>query len=287
VPRALANGITIEYETIGSPDAPPVLFVQGFSLQLTDWNVEFLSALADQGFFVLYFDNRDVGLSTWLDGGRHAGADIGEGRVAATYSIPEMAEDTVGLLDSLGIESAHVVGYSMGGMIAQTLAIEYPDRVRTLVSLASTTGSPDVGQMHDEALAVLLTPTPRSRAEAAQRVLAVWRVIGSPDYPLDEEAVRRRAAANYDRAFHPAGLERQFVAMMIQPDRTTSLARVIAPTLVIHGACDVLVDPSGGVATAAAIPGARLMLIPGLGHDIHPDLFATLTRELSNHFRRN
>jgi len=282
VPRALANGLSLEYETVGDPEGTPLLLVQGFSLQLTDWHPALLSALAREGYHVIFFDNRDVGLSSWLDVGDDDSAHQGP----ATYSIPDMAEDALGLLDFLGIESAHVVGYSMGGMIAQTLAIEYPRRIRTLTSISSTTGNPDVGQMHDEALAVLFAPTPATRTGAAERNLAVWRVIGSPDYPLDEDAVLSRAAANYDRAFHPAGVERQFVAIMTQPDRTGALTRVAAPTLVIHGDRDVLVDPSGGVATAAAIPGARLTLVPGLGHDIHPDLFTDLVNELSDHFRR-
>jgi pimeloyl-ACP methyl ester carboxylesterase len=284
VPRALANGITIEYETIGDPNAPPVLLINGWSLQLTDWQPDFLRALADQGFYVIYFDNRDVGLSSWFDADPGDDADSAEHPGGVPYSIADMTADTVGLLDSLVIGSAHVVGYSMGGMIAQTLALEYPDRVRTLTSISSTTGDPEVGQMHAETLAMLVAPTPQSRAEAAEWNLAVWRVIGSPGFPLDEEAVRVRGAANFDRAHHPAGIQRQFAAIMNQPDRTRSLADVNVPTLVIHGDADALVDASGGVATAAAIRGARLRLISRLGHDLHPDLFGDLAGELSEHF---
>jgi pimeloyl-ACP methyl ester carboxylesterase len=285
MPSAPANGITIEYETIGNPESVPVLLITGFSCQLTEWNPLFLQALAGSGFYVIYFDNRDVGLSTWFDSRHETGTGPAEDRSASLiYSMSDMAADTDGLLDSLGLESANVVGYSMGGMIAQTLAIEYPQRIRTLASISSSTGNSAVGQPQPEALAVLLAPAAHSRAEAIEQSLAVWRAIGSPGFSLDEEAVRVHAAADYDRAFHPSGSERQLSAIVTQPDRTDALAHVKVPTLVIHGESDVLVDPSGGIATAAAIPGARLKLVPGLGHDIHPDVFIELVSELSDHF---
>lgn len=285
MPSAPANGITIEYETIGNPESPPVLLITGFSCQLTEWNPLLLQALAESGFYVICFDNRDVGLSTWFDNGQEddTGA-AGEQSAPSAYSMSDMAADTAGLLDFLGLESAHVVGYSMGGMIAQTLAIEHPERTRTLTSISSSTGNSAVGQPQPEALAVLLAPPANSRADAVQGSLAVWRVIGSPGFPLDEEALSAHAAADYDRAFHPSGSERQLNAIVTQPDRTDALAGVRVPTLVIHGESDVLVDPSGGLATAAAIPGARLKLVPGLGHDIHPDLFSELVSELSGNF---
>jgi pimeloyl-ACP methyl ester carboxylesterase len=285
MPSAPANGITIEYETIGNPESPPVLLITGFNCQLTEWDPLFLQALAESGFYVIFFDNRDVGLSTWFDDGQGDGAGaVGEQSAPSSYSMSDMAADTVGLLDFLGVESAHVVGYSMGGMIAQTLAIEHPERVRTLTSISSSTGNPAVGQPQPEALAVLLAPPARSRAEAVEVSLAAWRVIGSPGFPLDEEALSAHAAADYDRAFHPSGSQRQLNAIVSQPDRTDALAGVKVPTLVIHGESDVLVDPSGGIATALAIPGARLKLVPGLGHDIHPDLFSELVSELSGNF---
>jgi pimeloyl-ACP methyl ester carboxylesterase len=285
MPRAPANGITIEYETIGNPESPPVLLITGFSCQLTEWNPLFLRALAESGFYVIYFDNRDVGLSTWFDSGQEDGTGAaGEQSAPSAYSMSDMAADTAGLLDFLGLGSAHVVGYSMGGMIAQTLAIEHPERIRTLTSISSSTGNSAVGQPQPEALAVLLAPAASSRAEAVEGSLAVWRIIGSPGFPLDEEALKAHAAADYDRAFHPSGSERQLNAIVSQPDRTDALAGVKVPTLVIHGESDVLVDPSGGIATAATIPGARLKLVPGLGHDIHPELFSELVSELSGNF---
>jgi len=173
----------------------------------------------------------------------------------------------------------------MGGMIAQTFAIAYPARTRTLVSVMSTTGDPTVGQPRADALAALLGPMPTTRDEAIERETALWRVIGSPGFPFDERMVRDRAAAAYDRAFNPAGVVRQIAAILSQPDRTPRLAAVRAPALVVHGVSDPLVDPSGGRATAAAIPGARLKLVPGMGHDIPRELFAELVPELTHHFR--
>ncbi len=287
MPSAPANGITIEYKTIGDPESPPVLLITGFSCQLTQWDPQFIEALVGSGFYVICFDNRDVGLSTWFDEGQDDGMGAaGEQSAPSAYSLSDMAADAAGLLDFLDLDSAHVVGYSMGGMIAQTLAIEYPERIRTLTSISSSTGNSAVGQPHPEALEVLLAPAASSRAGAIERSLAMWRVIGSPSFSLDEEAVRARAAADYERAFHPSGSVRQLDAIVSQPDRTDALNGVKIPVLVVHGDADVLVDHTGGIATAAAIPGARLKLVPGLGHDIHPDLHSELVRELSDHFRQ-
>jgi pimeloyl-ACP methyl ester carboxylesterase len=287
MPSATANGITIEYEATGDPRSTPVLLISGFSLQLTAWDSRFIQSLVDGGFYVIRFDNRDAGLSTWFDDEpRRAGGSPEEPRASLAYSLGDMARDAVGLLDHLDIPSAHVVGYSMGGMIAQTLALEHPERVRTLTSISSTTGDPAVGYAHPEALEVLLRPAAPTRDDAIEQNLSLWRVIGSPDHPLDDEAVRARAASDYDRAHHPSGAARQLTAIVSQSDRTAALAGVAVPTLVIHGEADVLIDPSGGVATARAVPGARLRMVPGLGHDIHPDIFEELAGELRDHFRR-
>ncbi len=286
MPSSLANGITIEYETLGDPASPPVLLINGFTLQLSTWDPAFLGALAARGYFVVVFDNRDVGLSTWWNADAGEVVERDSNGLPPQYSVPDMADDALGLMDALGIASAHVVGYSMGGMIAQTLAVSYPDRVRTLASISSTTGDPSVGRAHPEALEVILAPTSGTRHEAIDKVVATWRAIGSPGFTLDEDAIRARAERDFDRANNPAGAERQFVAIMTQPDRTESLRAVRVPALVVHGDADVLIDPSGGVATSKAIPGARLMMVAGLGHDIHPELFDNLVEELCEHFER-
>jgi pimeloyl-ACP methyl ester carboxylesterase len=285
MPSATANGITIEYETFGDPESPPVLLIMGLGGQLVAWDSPFCIGLADAGFYVIRYDNRDVGLSTWFDEAGEPGlAELLAGSVPPAYTMSDMAADAAGLLDALGIQSAHIVGASMGGMIAQTFAIAYPERTRTLVSIMSTTGDPSVGQPHPQALAALMAPVPTSRDAVMDQSVISWRIIGSPDFPFDEDAVRERAAAAYDRAFHPAGVVRQMAAIIFQPDRTTALADVTAPALVIHGEADPLVDPSGGNATAAAIPGAQLKLVPGMGHDLPPQLFDELVADLAKHF---
>ncbi len=271
-----ANGITIEYETSGNSTEPPVLLIMGLGAQLIAWDEPFISALVQRGFYVIRHDNRDVGRSTWFD---EAGLPdllaVATGGALPTpaYLLPDMADDAAGLLDALGIESAHVIGVSMGGMIAQALAIQHPARVRTLVSIMSTTGDPSVGAPHPEAMGALLAPPPVDREAVIEQSLQTWRVIGSPGFPFDEDRIRTKAGAAYDRAFHPAGSARQLVAIVSSPDRTPALAKVEVPTLVIHGESDPLVDPSGGRATAEAVPGASLWTIPGMGHDLPPVLF--------------
>ncbi len=284
MPAASANGITIEYETFGDQADPPVLLIMGFGGQLTLWDPGFCAALAASGLYVIRYDNRDVGLSTWFDAaGEPELVQLLSGTATAPYSLGDMAADAAGLLDALGIPSAHIVGVSMGGMIAQTFALEFPGRTRTLTSIMSTTGDPTVGQPRPEALAALVPVPPISREEAMDQGAVMWRTIGSPGFPFDEPAVRERAGAAYDRAFHPAGNTRQLAAIVTQPDRTPALASVTAPTLVVHGEDDPLVDPSGGRATAAAVPGARLLLVPGMGHDLPPELTDRFVDELVAH----
>jgi len=287
MPATTGNGITLEYETYGEPGAPPVLLIMGFGCQLTMWDPSFCRALADAGFSVICYDNRDVGLSTWFDeAGPPDLAELLAGKATPPYSMSDMAADAAGLLDGLGLSSAHIVGVSMGGMIAQTFAIEYPERTRSLVSIMSTTGDPTVGQPRPDALATLTASPPTTRDEAMDQGATTWRIIGSPGYPFDESAVRERAGAAYDRAFHPAGNARQLAAIIAQPDRTAALAQVTAPSLVIHGDADPLMDPSGGKATAAAIPGAQLELVAGMGHDLPSALIDELVTTLAHHFDR-
>jgi pimeloyl-ACP methyl ester carboxylesterase len=197
-----------------------------------------------------------------------------------------MAADAAGLLDALGISSAHIVGASMGGMIAQTFAIEHPSKTRTLVSIMSTTGNLDVGQASPDVLGALLGPPPSSREEAIERGVMTSKVIGSPGYFFDEARVRERSAFDYDRAFHPAGMQRQVAAIVSQPDRTPALRKLQMPTLVIHGGDDPLVGVSGGQATADAVPGAELLVMPGMGHDLPVVLHEEIVDALAKHFAR-
>jgi pimeloyl-ACP methyl ester carboxylesterase len=279
-----ANGITIEYETTGDPADPSLLMIMGLGAQLIAWEDDFVAALAARGFHVIRYDNRDVGLSTWFDEEGVpdlAAAMAGDAR--PVYEVEDMAHDAEGLLEALGVESAHVFGVSMGGMIAQSLAIEHPSRVRTLTSVMSTTGDLSVGAPHPDALEVLLVPPPADREEAVTTALTTWRVIGSPGFPFHEERICARAGAAYDRAFHPEGVARQLVGIVASPDRTPGLTGLEVPTLVIHGEDDCLVDPSGGKATADAVPGASLWMVPGMGHDLPPELFEQVADRVARH----
>ena len=287
MPTASANGITLEYDTFGTATNPPVLLIMGLGAQMTLWDPQFCDAIAQRGFFVIRFDNRDVGLSTWFDdAGTVDVRDVISGKVAAPYSLSDMAADAAGLLDALGIPAAHIVGASMGGMIAQTFAIEHPDKTLTLTSIMSTTGNREVGQPSPEALSALLGPVPTSKVEAIERGVAVSRVIGSPGFEFNEARIKERAASDFDRAFHPAGMARQLAAINVQPDRTTGLGTVTAPTLVIHGADDPLVTPSGGQATADAVTGSTLKMIPGMGHDLPEPLWGEIVDSLVQNFSR-
>jgi pimeloyl-ACP methyl ester carboxylesterase len=272
---APVNGIEVAYETFGDPADPTVLLIMGLGVQMLGWDAEFCELVAGRGFRVVRFDNRDVGRSTKVVGGPRPdilAAAAGDPS-SASYTLADMAEDAAGLLDQLGVEAAHLVGASQGGMIAQTLAIGWPQRVLSLVSIMSTTGDPAVGQPHPEALPALMTRPPADRDGFAEFVVGAWKVIGSPGFAPDDEAMRVRAAASYDRGIHPDGTARQLVAILASGDRTEALRRLDVPTVVIHGTDDPLIDVSGGEATAAAIPGARLELIPGMGHDLPRQLW--------------
>ncbi|HEY3752605.1 MAG TPA: alpha/beta fold hydrolase [Pseudonocardiaceae bacterium] len=269
MPRAKAIGIELEYDTFGDPTDPSLVLIMGLGAQLIDWPPEFASQIAGHGFHVIRFDNRDSGLSTWLDelGVPDMMALLG-GQGTAPYSLADFADDTVGLLDALGIDTAHIVGASMGGMIAQRLVLDHPDRVRSLTSIMSTTGAPEVGMPSPEAQAILLRPPATDRESAIAGSVVAFRVTASTGFEVTDESLRERAEAGYDRGYHPAGSARQLAAILTTPDRTEGLAAVTVPTTVIHGEIDPLVNVSGGKATAAAIPGAELLLVPGMGHDL-------------------
>jgi pimeloyl-ACP methyl ester carboxylesterase len=290
MPRARANRIELEYETFGREAAPPLLLVMGLGSQMLLWPEEFCEALAGRGFCVIRFDNRDVGLSSRIDeaGMPDVGAIVGalmQGRpvTSAPYLLSDMADDTAGLLGALGLPGAHVVGASMGGMIAQTLAIRHPARVRSLTSIMSTTGDPALPTARPEAMAVLMTPAPTGREAYLEYSVHVWRTIGSPGFPFDEKGVRQTAERVFERGIHPAGVARQLVAILASGSRKKALAGVRAPTLVIHGAADPLIPVEGGRDTAASVPGAELLVIEGMGHDLPRGAWPRLLDAISRH----
>ncbi len=279
VQTASVGDVELAYETFGDPADVPLLLISGLATQMLGWADDFCALLAEQGHFVVRFDNRDVGLSTHLNDAPPVDlAGLVKGDMSsASYNLSDMARDTVGLLDALELDSAHIVGASMGGTIAQTMAIEHPERVRTLISVMSTTGDPAVGQPTEEALGALLAPRPKDRDGAIERVVANYRVTGSPGYELDEPALRERAGKAFDRANDPAGVLRQLAAVWASGDRTPKLRELRVPTLVLHGREDPLATLSGGTATAEAIPGSELVVFDGMGHDLPRPLWPDIT----------
>ncbi|WP_422363987.1 alpha/beta fold hydrolase [Pyruvatibacter mobilis] len=274
MPQAEANGLSIEYETFGDRANPALLLIMGVGCQLIMWPEDLCQGLADKGFFVIRYDNRDIGLTTKMD---DAGApDImaaltaqlsGE-PVKAPYSLDDMADDAAALLKTLGIDRAHIVGASMGGMIAQLVAIRHPEITKSLTSIMSTTGNPDLPAAKDEAMGALLTPpADTSRESLIAQGVTMWKVIGSPKYPATEEELTTLAARNVDRSICPEGFGRQVLAILSAPARNEALAKLSVPAMVLHGADDPLVPVEGGKDTAAAIPGARLEIIDGMAHD--------------------
>ncbi len=280
--------VELAYETFGEPADPAVLMVMGLGAQMIFWPEELCEMLAERGHFVIRFDNRDVGRSTKLDD--HAPPPLTAlltGEVTEVpYLLQDMAADAIGLLDHLGIERAHVVGASMGGMIAQRLAIDHPERLLSLASIMSTTGEPEVGRPTPEAIAVLMTPPPSDRDAYIDGFVAARRVIGSRGFPFDEARTRRLAERCYGRGYFPDGTSRQFAAILASPDRTPELALVELPTVVIHGSDDALIGVSGGEATAAAIPGSELVLIDGMGHDLPEGAWPPIAEALTRNFAR-
>lgn len=274
------------YQTFGSPDDEPLLLVMGLSGPMTWWPVGFIEKLVEAGFFVVRYDNRDVGRS-FRGTGRVRRGDLVKaflGRpVDAPYSISDMAGDGMAVLDALGIASAHVCGMSMGGMIVQTMGIEHPDRVRSVTSVMSSTGSRKVGWQHPTLLPRLLRSPGRGREAYADGTAAFWSYIGSPGYPTDLAEVRERALETYDRGISTSGVLRQMMAILTQPDRTRALAAMKAPLLVIHGTADKMVHRSGGHATAKAHPDSELVLVEGMGHDLP----AALWQRVADGVRRN
>jgi pimeloyl-ACP methyl ester carboxylesterase len=292
MPRIATNGVELEYEAFGVARAPAILLIMGLGAQMILWDEEFCEALAGRGYRVIRFDNRDVGLSTKLE---HAGVPnmatalgaVAQGRLpSAPYTLHDMADDTEGLLGALGIDAAHVVGASMGGMIAQTLAIRHPQRIRTLTSIMSTTGNPELPRATPAAMQVLMTPAPTHREGFIEHHVEVSKVIGSPGFPFNAERVRARGARVFDRGGSPAGIARQMVAILASGNRKPALASVRAPTLVIHGDADPLVPIAAGHDTAEAVPGAELLVIEGMGHDLPREAWPRLVDAIAKHAGR-
>jgi pimeloyl-ACP methyl ester carboxylesterase len=257
------------YETFGDPEAPAMLLTMGLATQMLGWHEDLCAALADRGFHVIRFDNRDVGRSQRMDG--HVPSLLQllrRDKRAASYTLDDMAADGAGLLDHLEIEAAHVVGASMGGMIAQTMAARHRDRVLSLVSWMSNTGSRWSGQPSPLIWPILVKPPPRGREQYMEHAVQVFSKIGSPDFARDDDDLRRLAGMSYDRGLNPAAGARQLAAIIHSGDRTPLLRTITAPTLVVHGSKDRMVPASGGRATARAIPGARLLIVDGMGHDM-------------------
>jgi pimeloyl-ACP methyl ester carboxylesterase len=286
---ARANGIELCYDIFGTEDAEPMLMIMGLSAQMIHWDDEFCAQLAGRGFRVIRFDNRDIGQSTKFSGGKRLTAtELLKLRflgipVKAPYRLSDMADDTIGLLDHLRIRSAHLVGASMGGMIAQELALSHPDRVRSLTSIMSTTGNPKLPQATRAATAILMAPPIKTRDEFIARFQQTWKVLRVGSFPLDEAKDLERAERTFSRGLNPAGAARQLRAILASGSRKERLRSLKTPTLVIHGTVDPLVRPEAGKDTAASIPGAKLMLVEGMGHALPIRMWPQIIGAIADH----
>jgi pimeloyl-ACP methyl ester carboxylesterase len=289
--RVRANGIEIAYDSFGDPGAPPLILIMGFSMPMIVWDERFCEQLARRGYWVIRFDNRDIGHSTWLNKAgilnmRQLESALRQGKpVDVPYRLSDMAGDVVGLMDALKVPSAHVVGMSMGGMIAQIMAIQYPQRMRTLTSFSSTMWSldPTLPGPTPEAMDVLMTPSPKDRDGFIRSSLKSWQVLCGPFMPMDEAFLAQRAGRVFDRGVSRPGLARQLAAIWASGSRQEALRSVTVPTLVLHGDADPLVRPAHGMATAETIPGAKLHMIKGMGHDVPHAAWAELIEAIAGH----
>ncbi len=269
MPRAKTNGIELEYETFGDPEAQPLVLIAGLAVQMISWDEPFCELLTGRGFYVIRFDNRDCGLSSRMEAaGPPDIAAAFSGDAHPAYQLDDMADDVAGLMDSLGIEAAHVVGASMGGFIAQLVALNHPGRVLSLTSIMSGPGGSDEVAPKPEGAAVLVAPPPPTREERIELAMSIHRVLAGAGDQLDDATERARAERSVDRAYYPLGVGRQLVAILAAKSRLERLRQVRVPTLVIHGIDDILVPVENGRLTAGAVPGARLIEIEGMGHDV-------------------
>ena len=283
---SLSTGVDLCYQTFGDPGGEPLLLVMGLGGPMTWWDPVFCQMLADHGFFVIRYDNRDTGRSTKVRGRinrRMIVASFAGLKARAPYSMQDLADDGFALLDHLGLDTAHVVGISMGGMIVQTMALSHPKRVLSLTSIMSTTGRRTVGWQDPRLLPLLAARRDASREHYVETSARLWKLIGSPHYPDTTESIRERAGETWDRGIDRAGVARQTAAILTQPDRSRALRSLRIPTLVIHGTHDKMVHVSGGRATSQAVPGAELLLVPGMGHDVPRALHETFVAAI----RRN
>ncbi len=283
MPKAKSNNIEIEYETFGNPLDKPFLLVVGLGSQMIQWDEGFIKHLTDRGFYAIIFDNRDIGLSTRCEEAGEPdlmGAIMAVQRgepVEAPYSLDDMADDAVGLLDALGIEKAHICGASMGGMIAQTIAYRHPSRVLSLTSIMSNTGNPDLPQATPEVQQVFYSPVPPERDAVIKNSIKVGKLIYGTGFPYDEEKQRALAGRVFDRCYYPAGVGRHLLAIMAHGNRKERLSAIKVPTLVIHGRDDPLLPVEGGIDTAEAIPGSELLIINGMGHSFPPETWSQIS----------
>lgn len=292
MPRASNGDVELEYDAFGTAGDEPLLLIMGLGGQMLLWDETFCKQLAALGHHVIRFDNRDVGLSTWFDekGVPDMAAIFAAGArgepVEPPYTLDDMADDAMAVLDALGINSAHICGASMGGMIAQAVAIQHPGRVKSLTSIMSTTGNPNLPPPKPEAMAILASPMPEEREAVIARSVQAERVIGSPDYPMQEEQLEKRAAQLYDRAFHPSGTARQMAAIAAHGNRRPRLETLDVPALVIHGEADPLIPLESGLDTHEALAGSELMRIPGMGHNLPPGVWDKVITGISRLIRR-
>lgn len=290
MPKVNVGSVELCYEAHGDPAGIPTLLIMGLGMQLVAWDEEFVQLLVDRGHYVIRFDNRDVGESTQF--GHLPPPNVMEALSAvttgqtyeATYSLQDMAHDIVGLFDKLGLQSAHVIGVSMGGMIAQVLSLAAPERVRSLTSIMSTTGDRGLPPPDPQAMGALMSIMGAGGGPPSlESAIGALRALSSPGYPFDTERLTRRLFLSMQRGFSPTGVGRQFIAVLTSPPRGETLKQLRVPTLVIHGESDPLIPPACGHATANAIPGAKLMLVPGMGHDLPQPLFSTLATAIIEH----
>jgi len=290
--RIATNGIELVYDTFGEPDGPPMLLIMGLGCQMIDWKEGFCSLLAGRGFRVIRFDNRDVGQSTILEDAGHPRIDEmieamqrGE-TVEAPYLLSDLVADTLGLLDAIGVQRAHVVGLSMGGMIAQLMAAGHPDRVLTLTSIMSTTGEPGLPVSTPEAWACLTAPLETELGPFLEQYISKWQVYAGPKYPIDPDLARDHATRLFERGTHSAGRDRQLAAILASGSRREALATVACPALVIHGDSDPVVRVEAGKATADAIEGAELLVFEGMGHELAKGLWPQVVDAIARHAGR-
>jgi pimeloyl-ACP methyl ester carboxylesterase len=285
MPNVTANGIQIEYDTFGDGSYPALLLIMGAGGQMIYWEFEFCESLAKRRLFVIRFDNRDAGLSTKFDEAEIPDMMAAmEGKpVDAAYSLDDMAADAVGLLDALGIQKAHICGSSMGGEIAQIISYRYPERVLSLTSIMSSTGNPELPQIKPEVLAAVFKPVPAEREAYIEHNVNLWRMLWSPGFPFDEKRLRRVLAEGYDRSYYPPGMIRQSLAVLKNGYRKSLIASIKAPTLIIHGDEDPLMSVEGGKEMVQLIPGAKLLIINGMGHDMPKEAWPKIIDAIYNH----